>query len=229
MPSAVDEAHHKARLELLAREKELTRLRDEISALRRELPRTKVADYEFEGADGKVSLSDLFDGHSQLLVYHFMFGPDWDAGCPSCTFWADHFDAMVPHLAQRDCAFAAISSAPVPKLQAYAERMGWKFRWVSSQHNSFNQDFAVTFTEEQVASKDKLYNHGTLAPMGREMPGASTFIKEGGDVLHAYSTYTRGLDILNGTYHWLDIAPKGRDEESLPWPMAWVKRHDEYA
>jgi len=228
MPNA-DQVHHKARLELLAREKELTRLRDEVSALRRELPRRKVDDYTFEGPDGPTKLADLFGAHEQLLVYHFMFGPDWEAGCPSCTFWADHFDPMIPHLAARNCAFAAVSSAPVPKLQAYAERMGWKFPWVSSQNSSFNTDFAVTFTEAQVESKAKLYNHGTQPPMGQEMPGASTFIKDGDDVLHTYSTYTRGLDILNTTYHWLDLAPKGRDEAGLPFTMAWVKRHDEYA
>lgn len=224
-----EQAHHEARLELLAREKELTRLRDEVSALRRKLPRRKVEDYAFAGPNGTVKLSELFGPHDQLLVYHFMFGPDWEAGCPSCTFWADHFDPMIPHLAARNCAFAVVSRAPVPKLAAYAERMGWRFPWVSSQSNSFNTDFAVTFTEAQVASKEKLYNHGTQAPMGQEMPGASTFIKEGDDVLHTYSTYTRGLDILNTTYHWLDLAPKGRDEAGLPYSMAWVKRHDEYA
>lgn len=218
-----------ARLELMAREKELTRLRDEVSALRRALPRRRVErSYVFEGPDGERRLADLFDGCQQLIVYHFMYGPDWEAGCPSCTFWADHFDAMLPHLRARDTAFAVVSRGPLDKLRAYAERMGWRFPWVSSAGNTFNRDFDVTFTEEQIARKDKLYNFGTLEAVGQELPGASVFMRDGDEILHTYSTYARGLDILNGTYHWLDLTPKGRDEAGLPWPMAWVKRHDEY-
>ncbi|MEM9454256.1 MAG: DUF899 domain-containing protein [Myxococcota bacterium] len=217
-----------ARLELMAREKELTRLRDEVSVLRRALPRRRVQTaYVFEGPDGECRLADLFDGCHQLIVYHFMYGPDWDAGCPSCTFWADHFDPMIPHLRARDTAFAVVSRGPLDKLRAYAERMGWRFAWVSSAGNTFNHDFDVTFTEEQVAGKATLYNFGTLEA-GPELPGASVFLREGEEILHTYSTYARGLDILNGTYHWLDLTPKGRDEAGLPWPMAWVKRHDEY-
>ncbi|MEM6991973.1 MAG: DUF899 domain-containing protein [Myxococcota bacterium] len=217
-----------ARRELLAREKELTRLRDEVSQLRRELPRQRIATaYRFESTTGSKSLSDLFGAHRQLLVYHFMFGTDWDAGCPSCSFWADQFDAMIPHLAQRDSAFVVVSKAPLAKLQAFRERMGWGFEWVSSADSTFNEDFAVSFTEAEVESKDKIYNFGTMAP-GREMPGASAFVRDGDDVFRTYSTYSRGLDMLNATYHWLDLSALGRDEAELPWPMAWVKRHDEY-
>lgn len=218
-----------ARRALLAKEKEFTRLRDELSALRRSLPRRRVeTPYVFEGPEGSRSLADLFGDSSQLIVYHFMFGTQWEAGCPSCSFWADHFDAMIPHLRARDTAFAVVSRGPLASLRAYAERMGWRFPWVSSAANDFNTDFAVSFSEEQVAAKESLYNFGTQAPMGQEMPGASVFVRDGEDILHTYSTYTRGLDILNGTYHWLDLTPKGRDEAELPYTMAWVKRHDEY-
>lgn len=219
-----------ARLELMAKEKQLTRVRDELAAMRRAMPRRKIErDYTFSTPSGPARLADLFGGHSQLLVYHFMFGPDWETGCPSCSFWADHFDAMVPHLAQRDVAFAVVSRAPLATLTAFAERMGWKFSWVSSAQTEFNHDFAVSFSPEEVDSKALVYNFGTQPAHGQELPGASAFIKEDGDVFHSYSTYTRGLDALNGTYQWLDLAPKGRDESELPWPMAWVKRHDEYA
>ncbi len=219
-----------ARTALMAREKQLTRLRDEVNALRRALPHRPVATpYVFEGRGGPQSLRDLFGESRQLIVYHFMFGPDWDAGCKSCTFWGDHFDPMLPHLRARDTAFAAISRAPVATLSAYAERMGWRFPWVSSANNEFNRDFAVSFTEQEVASKDALYNFGTKPAQGSELPGASVFLRDGDDIVHTYSTYARGLDILNGTYHWLDLTPKGRDEADLPWPMAWVQRHDEYS
>ncbi|MCA9706682.1 MAG: DUF899 domain-containing protein [Myxococcales bacterium] len=218
-----------ARRALLVKEKELTRLRDELSALRRDLPWCRVqTPYVFEGPQGDCRLVDLFGDRHQLIVYHFMFGPGWEAGCPSCTFWADHFDAMLPHLGARDTAFAAVSRAPLAKLQAYAERMGWRFPWVSSASNDFNRDFAVTFSDEEIAAKDERYNFGTIAPACQELPGASVFLREGDQILHTYSTYARGLDILNGTYHWLDLTPKGRDEAELPYPMAWVRRHDEY-
>ncbi|MCA9689355.1 MAG: DUF899 domain-containing protein [Myxococcales bacterium] len=224
-----DEQWLAARTQLLAREKELTRLRDEVNALRRALPYRRIERaYTFAGEDGERTLRDLFGDSSQLLVYHFMYGPGWDAGCPSCSFWADHFDPMIPHLLARDTAFAVISRAPFATLRAYAERMGWRFPWYSSNANSFNRDFGVTFTEEQVASKERLYNYGTSGAFA-EAPGASAFLRDGDAVLHTYSTYARGLDILNGTYHWLDITAKGRDEAGLPWPMAWLKRHDEYA
>ncbi|MEM7155043.1 MAG: DUF899 domain-containing protein [Myxococcota bacterium] len=218
-----------ARLELMAREKELTRLRDELSAARRALPWRRIeTDYVFDSADGPRRLVDLFGDSSQLLVYHFMFGADWEQGCPSCTFWADHFDAMRPHLRARDTAFAAVSTAPVATLSGYAERMGWRFPWVSAGDNGFNREFAVTFTEDEAQGDGLVYNFGTKPVGGREMPGASAFIRQDGEVFHTYSTYTRGLDTLNGTYHWLDLTAKGRDEQGLRWAMEWVKRHDEY-
>lgn len=218
-----------ARKALLTKEKELTKLRDEVASLRRALPWRRVETaYSFASKDGARSLAELFDGKNQLLVYHFMFGPDWEEGCPSCSFWADHFDAMRPHLAARDTAFAVISSGPVKSLGAYAERMGWRFPWVSSADNDFNQEFAVTFSEAEAKSDDKLYNFGTSTAGSSELPGASAFIRDGEDIFHTYSTYARGLDILNTTYHWLDMTAKGRDESELPWPMAWVKRHDKY-
>lgn len=218
-----------ARRALLAKEKEFTRLRDALSEQRRALPWVRIEeDYIFDSPDGKRTLAELFGSRTQLLVYHFMFGADWDAGCPSCSFWADHFDAMQPHLAERDTSFAAISVAPQAKLTAFAKRMGWRFPWVSSAENTFNRDFAVSFSESDVESSEKLYNFGTKAPQGRELPGASAFVRDGDSIFLTYSTYTRGLDILNGTYHWLDLTAKGRDEAELPWTMAWVRRHDEY-
>ncbi|TPV95141.1 MAG: DUF899 domain-containing protein [Myxococcales bacterium FL481] len=227
--TADTESWTQARLELLAREKELTRLQDEVNARRQALPRRRIEpSYVFDGADGPMSLRDLFGPCDQLLVYHFMFGPDWQEGCKSCSFWADHFDVMIPHLRARGIAFAAISRAPYPKLQAYAQRMGWSFRWLSSAANSFNRDFRVSFSEDEIASGDKLYNFGTLRAPASEMPGASAFQRRGDTVFHAYSTYTRGLDILNGTYRWIDMSPRGRNEAAFEYPMSWVRRHDEY-
>jgi len=224
-----DEPWQHARLELLAKEKELTRLRDEVSAQRRALPRRRLKkSYVFEGPNGEISLEGLFGNCSQLLVYHFMLGPGWDAGCPSCSFWADQFEGMIPHLRARDTAFAVVSRAPYAELAKYAQRMGWKFPWFSARDNGFNSEFSVSFTDEQVGRKAKLYNYGTIVPYGNESPGASAFVRDGGEVLHTYSTYARGLDMLNGAYHWLDLTAKGRDEANLPFSMAWVKRHDEY-
>ncbi|MBL4683831.1 MAG: DUF899 domain-containing protein [Nannocystaceae bacterium] len=217
------------RLALMAKEKEFTRLRDELSALRRALPwRRLETPYAFVGADGRRTLAELFEGKRQLLVYHFMLGAQTDAGCPSCSFWADHFDAMRPHLGARDTAFAVLSAGPIDKLTSYAKRMDWQFPWLSTAGTDFNEEFAVSFSKEAVESKDKIYNFGTIRAMGQEMPGASAFIKEGDDIFHTYSTYTRGLDILNPTYHWLDMTAMGRDESALKSPMAWVRRHDEY-
>jgi len=217
------------RLALMAKEKAFTRLRDELSAERRALPwRRLETPYTFAGVDGQQTLADLFGGRRQLLVYHFMFGPGAEAGCPSCSFWADHFDAMQPHLAARDTAFAVLSSGPLDKLRAYAKRMDWQFPWLSTAGTDFNEEFAVSFSKDDVEAKAKLYNFETQAPMGQQMPGASAFIKEGDDIFHTYSTYTRGLDILNPTYHWLDMTAMGRDESDLPFSMAWVRRHDEY-
>jgi predicted dithiol-disulfide oxidoreductase (DUF899 family) len=219
-----------ARKEFLAKEKEFTRVRDELSRLRRELPWEKVEkNYWFEDANGKETLAQLFDGRGQLIVYHFMFGPGWKEGCPSCSFLADSFDAALIHLAQRDTTFVAISRATLSEIDAFKKRMGWKFKWVSSNGNDFNYDYKVTFTKEQASSGKPSYNFGTIPPFGEETPGASVFIKKDGEVFHTYSTYARGLDMFLPTYHWLDITAKGRDEaEMKPHAMAWVRHHDRY-
>ena len=219
-----------ARAGFLKKEKELTHLRDEISRQRLELPWEKVEkNYIFDGPNGKESLADLFAGRSQLLVYHFMLGPDWVEGCPSCSFLGDHFDGMLPHLAARDVTFVVISRAPYAQIQAFQKRMGWKFKWVSSNASDFNFDYKVSFTQEQIKSGQANYNFGTIELPLEECPGASAFIKdEAGNVFHTYSTYARGLDIFLGAYNFLDIAPKGRDEDGLAFTMAWVKHHDKY-
>jgi predicted dithiol-disulfide oxidoreductase (DUF899 family) len=218
-----------ARKALLAKEKEFSRTRDQLSEARRGMPWVKVGkNYVFEGPKGKETLSDLFDGKSQLIVYHFMLGPGWVQGCPSCSLLADHFDGAVAHLAQRDVSLVVISRAPLAEIEAYKKRMGWKFKWVSSHGNDFNHDFHVSFTKEELANGAE-YNYSTGKIPSEELPGLSAFIKnEAGDVLHTYSAYARGLDMLIGTYNFLDMAPKGRDEGGLPRTMAWVRRHDEY-
>jgi predicted dithiol-disulfide oxidoreductase (DUF899 family) len=219
-----------ARKALLAREKEFTRARDALSAARRDLPWTPVAkNYVFDGPNGKETLSDLFGGKSQLMIYHFMLGPGWIQGCPSCSFLADHFDGAVIHLAQRDVSLVVVSRAPLAEIEAYRKRMGWKFKWVSSFGNDFNRDFHVSFAPEEKARGKVEYNYDLTEFPSEEAPGLSAFVKTAsGDVLHTYSSYARGLDILVGTYNFLDMAPKGRDEDALPWSMAWVRRHDEY-
>ncbi len=217
-----------ARKALLAKEKAFTRERDALSAERRALPWVKVdKSYVFDGPDGKETLAQLFGDRSQLLVYHFMFGPDWTEGCPSCSFWADNYDNAVVHLRHRDVALVAISRAPLAKLEAYKKRMGWHFKWVSSYGNDFNRDYHVSFTPEE--QKTAVYNYTASGFGTSEAPGISVFAKgEDGQVFHTYSCYARGLDMLNGTYHLLDLVPKGRDEQDLPHPMAWVRRHDKY-
>jgi predicted dithiol-disulfide oxidoreductase (DUF899 family) len=224
-----------ARKALLQQEKELTYRREEIARARRELPRVLVdKDYVFASNDGPVRLADLFQGRSQLLVYHFMFHPDWTEGCASCSYVADHFDGMLPHLAARDVSFAAISRARIEHLTAFKRRMGWKFNYVSSFDSDFNWDYGVSFTPELLATGNASYNFEPLpreAPPGMplELPGVSVFYKdETGAVYHTYSTYARGLDALVGTYQWLDLAPKGRDEAGLKHTMAWVRHHDKY-
>jgi predicted dithiol-disulfide oxidoreductase (DUF899 family) len=214
----------------LAKEKEFTRLRDELSRQRRELPWVKVEKtYVFDGPNGKESLSDLFGGRSQLIVHHFMFGPDWKEGCPSCSFWADNYDGIVPHLQNRDVSLVAISRAPLEKLEAYKRRMGWSFKWLSSLGNDFNHDFAVSFTEEERKQGGNNYNFATTRFSSEEAPGASIFTRgDDGGIYRSYSCYARGLDMLNGAYHHLDLVPKGRNEQGLPYPMAWVRRHDKY-
>ena len=218
-----------ARKDLLAREKELTRLRDQVSAHRRELPWIKIdKEYVFDGPNDKQTLFDLFDGRSQLIVYHFMLGPGWEEGCKSCSYLADHFDGAIVHLAHRDVTFAVISRAPWPEIEAFKQRMGWRFKWVSSHGNAFNFDYHVSATEDEKATGKMYYNYETGELMSDEMPGLSVFYKdENGDVFHTYSTYARGLDILVGTYNFLDLMPKGRDEDPAS-TMSWVRHHDRY-
>ena len=218
----------KARRELLAKEKEFTRLRDELSQRRRDLPWERVEkDYVFEGPDGSETLPQLFTGRSQLIVYHFMFGPDWEAGCPHCSHWADNFDGIIVHLNQRDVTMIAVSRAPYSKLAAYKERMGWTFKWVSSSETDFNFDYHVSFTAEELAEKRALYNFKIQDPSSSEREGVSIFFKDpGGSVFHTYSTYARGIDMLNVDYQYLDLVPRGRDEAGRG-PF-WVRRHDEY-
>jgi predicted dithiol-disulfide oxidoreductase (DUF899 family) len=219
----------KARLELLAAEKEFTRQRDALTRRRMAMPWERVEEsYQFEGPNGALSLADLFDGRSQLIVYHFMLGPDWEEGCKSCSFWADNFNGIPIHLNHRDVTFTAISRAPLAKIEAYKKRMGWSFPWVSSYGSDFNYDFHVSFTEEQLAAGKVDYNYG-LVEGYEELPGVSVFYKNvRGEVFHTYSCYSRGVDMLNGAYHYLDLAPKGRDEDGLKFSMEWVRRHDQY-
>jgi predicted dithiol-disulfide oxidoreductase (DUF899 family) len=219
----------KARLELLAAEKEFTRQRDALTRRRLAMPWERVEkSYQFEGPNGALSLADLFDGRSQLIVYHFMFGPDWEEGCKSCSFWADNFDGIPIHLNHRDVTFTAVSRAPLAKISAYKKRMGWSFPWVSSYGSDFNYDFHVSFTEEQLAAGKVQYNYG-LVEGYEELPGLSVFYKnERGEVFHTYSCYARGIDMVNGAYQFLDLVPKGRDEDGFSFSMAWVRRHDQY-
>ena len=214
----------------LADEKKFTKARDELSRQRRDLPWVRVDKaYVFEGPSGKETLADLFDGRSQLIVYHFMFGPGWEQGCKSCSFVADHFDGAAVHLAQRDVTLVAISRAPLPELEAFRRRMGWRFKWVSSFGSDFNRDYHVSFTPEEMAKGPVYYNYDSSRFGSEEAPGASVFYKnETGDIFHTYSVYARGLDILLGTYNFLDLVPKGRDEDKLEFTMAWVRHHDRY-
>ena len=219
-----------ARKAHLADEKAFTRARDALSQKRRDLPWEKVEkNYVFDGANGKQTLADLFGGKSQLIVYHFMLGPDWEEGCPSCSLLADHFDGAVIHLAQRDVAFAVVSRAPLQKIETFKRRMGWRFKWVSSLGNDFNFDYQVSASPEEKATGVTIYNYAKTQFPSDERPGASVFFKDaGGQVFHTYSSYGRGLDILIGAYNFLDIAPKGRDEDGLKYGMAWVRHHDKY-
>lgn len=219
-----------ARKELLIKEKQFTKLRDDLTRQRRELPWEKVeTNYVFDGPTGKVTLAELFQGKSQLIIYHFMFGPEWKEGCPSCSLLADHFDGARPHLAARDVQFAVVSRAPSAKIEPFKKRMGWKFNWVSSNGNDFNRDYHVSFTKDEIESGNMTYNYTKQKFPSEEGPGASVFYKDKtGAIYHTYSSYGRGLDIMIGAYNWLDIAPKGRDEEGLPFSMAWVRHHDRY-
>jgi len=211
----------------LAKEKEFTRLRDDLSRQRRELPWVKVEkEYVFEGPKGKEKLADLFENRSQLIVYHFMFSPEWDAGCPHCSHWADNFNGVIVHLNHRDVTMVAISRAPYSKLAAYEKRMGWSFKWLSSHDNDFNFDYHVSFTPDELKKK-ALYNYTMQDPGSADREGTSVFFKDrSGNVFHTYSTYARGIDMMNVDYQYLDLVPKGRDEgDRGPY---WVRRHDEY-
>jgi predicted dithiol-disulfide oxidoreductase (DUF899 family) len=219
-----------ARKRLLAKEKEFNRLRDQLSAERRELPWEPVdKPYVFQGPNGRETLAELFAGRSQLVVYHFMLGADWQEGCKSCSFWADNFNGVDIHLAHRDVTLLAISSAPFDKIEAFRKRMGWTFKWVSSAGCDFNHDYHVTFAPDDLSKGEVYYNYRRAKVPVTEMPGFSVFCKAAdGTVYHTYSTYSRGLDMLNGAYHILDLVPKGRDEAALQRPMAWVRLHDQY-
>jgi predicted dithiol-disulfide oxidoreductase (DUF899 family) len=214
------------RLALLAREKELNRERDRLAEARRHLPWVPIdKQYRFEGEAGEVSLADVFGGRGQLLVYHFMFGPDWDEGCPSCSFWADGFDGVQVHLAHRDTTMVCVSRAPYPKLSAYRRRMGWTFPWYSSGGSDFNADFHVSFEPGQVAE----YNFTQSEQGETDLPGLSVFaVDDAGAVYHTYSAYSRGIDPINVSYQLLDLVPKGRDEAGLAWTNEWLRRHDAY-
>ena len=230
-PTVADDAEWRAaRAALLAEEKALQAQRDELAAKRRQLPwRKMVKDYRFMSEAGESNLGELFGSSSQLLVYHFMFHPEWEAGCKSCSFWADSYDRSVAHLAARDARLVAVSRAPLAKLLEYRERMGWTFPWYSSSGSDFNFDFDVSFTDAQVAAGDGGYNYREGNAPGLEMPGLSVFKKDpDGAVFHTYSTYSRGLDPFNSTYQLLDVLPAGRDESDLEYPMAWLRRRDEY-
>jgi predicted dithiol-disulfide oxidoreductase (DUF899 family) len=219
-----------ARKTHLKHEKELTHLRDQLSAERRQLPWVKIEkNYVFGTPAGKKTLADLFAGRSQLVIYHFMFGPDWKEGCPSCSFLSDHMDGAVPHLAARDVTLTMVSRAPLPKIEAFKKRMGWKFPWVSSYGSDFNPDFHVTFDHEQRKRGEVDYNYTMQKFPSDEAPGISVFYKNAnGDVFHTYSSYGRGLDPLVGAYVILDMVPKGRDEDHLGFSMEWVRHHDRY-
>lgn len=220
-----------ARKAFLAKEKALTRQHDALLRERLELPWERIEkDYVFEGPKGKIKLAELFGDKSQLLIYHFMFGPEWEQGCPSCSMAADTFNANVVHLVQRDVAFAAVSRAPMGKIAAFQKRMGWSFPWVSSFGSDFNYDFAVSFTPEQMVTGKRPYNYGSIDFPSDEGPGFSAFYKnKDGEVFHTYSAYGRGGEGILGVYAMLDMVPLGRNEEGiLPHPMAWVRHHDRY-
>ncbi len=220
------EAWTEARKELLVKEKEFTKLRDQVSRQRRELPWVEVdKEYVFDGPTGKETLAQLFGKCSQLVVYHFMFAPEWEQGCPHCSFWADNFNGIPIHLNDRDVSMVAISRAPIEKLQAFEKRMGWSFQWVSSGKNDFNYDFHVSFRKDDIAKGTAVYNYRKGNADREDLHGISAFYKdEGGRVFHTYSTYGRGLDLLNGAYNYLDLVAKGRNETN----PGWVRHHDRY-
>jgi len=220
-----------ARAAFLVKEKEFTRLRDELNRERRALPWVRVGKpYVFQGPQGQETLAQLFGARSQLLVYHFMFAPEWTEGCKHCSFWADHYDGPRIHLEHRDATLVVVSRAPYEKIAAFRQRMGWKFKWVSSWNSDFNRDFQVSFTPEQLESGTAVYNFRKIAGGSPEREGLTVFHRDAaGAIYRTYSCYARGIDLLNGTYNFLDLLPKGRDEEGLKAPQAWVQYHDRYA
>jgi predicted dithiol-disulfide oxidoreductase (DUF899 family) len=224
------EAWIKARMELLAAEKEITRQRDALTRRRMAMPWERVEkNYAFDAPEGKRTLAELFEGRRQLLVQHFMLGPGWEQGCKSCSFMADHTDGMNVHLAHRDVTLVAISRAPLPEIERFRRRMGWNFKWVSSHGSDFNHDFGVSFTPEEVAKGKVHYNYGTWPFAHEELPGISVFFtSDAGEVFHTYSTYGRGVEVMMGTYNMLDLVPRGRDEENQKYTMEWVRHHDRY-
>jgi predicted dithiol-disulfide oxidoreductase (DUF899 family) len=219
-----------ARKALLAREKELTRLQDQIARERRELPWVRVQkDYVFDTPEGPKTLAELFDGRSQLLVQHFMFAPGWEQGCKSCSFMADHNDGANLHLAQRDVTLLAVSRAPLAEIERFRLRMGWKFKWASSHGTTFNHDFGVNFSQDEMSSGKVDYNYTRQPFPHEEAPGISVFHRdEAGQVFHTYSRYGRGVEVMMHAYNLLELTPKGRDEDELDYPMAWVRHHDRY-
>jgi predicted dithiol-disulfide oxidoreductase (DUF899 family) len=219
-----------ARKKLLEKEKEFSRLRDELTQLRQDLPWEKVdKEYTFEGPRGSETLAGLFGDKSQLIIYHFMFDPEWTEGCKSCSFIADHYNPAIVHLEHRDVTMVTISRAPLEKLEAFKKRMGWTFKWVSSLGSDFNWDYHVSFTPEQKQKGEMYYNYRTGTFPSSEAPGVSVFSKsDSGELFHTYSSFARGLENFLGTYTWLDIVPKGRDEDALRYGMEWVKHHDRY-
>ncbi|MEM7250585.1 MAG: DUF899 family protein [Pseudomonadota bacterium] len=219
----------RARLELLESEKALARQADQVAAQRRALPRVRIdTHYVFQSEDGARTLSELFGPYSQLIVMHFMFSPEAESGCPICSFWADGYNPMIAHMNQRDTQFVVVSRAPIERLLAYRQRMGWTFNWVSTDGNRFNYDFDVSATDEEMASGETTYNYRTIQPYAQDLHGTSVFCKDDDVVYHTYSTYARGVERMNAAYGFLDLLPNGRNESGLPFSMAWVRRHDEY-
>ncbi len=218
-----------ARKKLLVKEKKFSKLRDALNAERRKLPWVKIEkEYVFEAPTGKLTLADLFAGKSQLIIYHFMFGPGWGEGCAHCSFWADHFDSVNPHIGQRDTAFAVVSRAPLPEIEPFKKRMGWPFNWLSSFNTDFNFDFNVSFTPEQLKRGKAIYNFASLDMNIDEREGVSAFYKDkNGDIYRTYSSYARGIDLMNTTYNFLDLTVKGRDENPEA-TQDWVRYHDQY-
>jgi len=219
-----------ARTAFLEKEKQFTRQRDQLSRERRQLPWVEVdKPYAFAGPRGVQPLAALFGKQSQLIVYHFMFAPEWDEGCPHCSFWADNFDGIDVHLRQRDVSFVAVSRAPLAKIEAFKRRMGWRFPWVSSAPGDFNRDYHVSFTPDELENGTAVYNYTKQEADMTDREGISCFYQDPrGRVFHTYSCYARGIDMVNGAYHFLDLAPKGRDEAGLEFSQAWVRHHDRY-